>query len=331
MPDKYTHRERIEMIMRGEFPEDRAAASIWRHFYHRELDPDDFVASMLDYQKRYDWDFMKINPRASYHVQDWGNTLKWSTDEFLKHEKLTFAVNDYGDWEKLEVLKPSAPVLAEHLQSIQDIRKAVGPDLPLFMTVFTPISIARYLVGTNDKLVDHIKNAPEKVLIGLEIVTQTYEKYAEAIIDAGADGLFYATTHWASSDLLTRPEYEEFGKTYDLRVLNRVRDKLNIFHVCASNNYLKELADYPADLINWDSSDPTNVPLDLAFEFLGDKTAIGGIDHTGWLKHAAPGEIGIEVEKIKARMTGKKFIFGPGCTIDPEVPAENIRALRKAL
>jgi uroporphyrinogen-III decarboxylase len=30
-------------------------------------------------------------------------------------------------------------------------------------------------------------------------------------------------------------------------------------------------------------------------------------------------------------MAGKRFIFGPGCTIDLEVPAENIRALRDNL
>lgn len=331
MSDKYTHRERIEMIIKGEIPEDRAAASIWRHFYDREVDPDQFVAAMLEYQEKYDWDFMKINPRASYHVQDWGNTLEWSTDEFSKHRKLTFAVDKYDDWEKLEILPLTAPVLKEHLKSIRKIRKAVGPELPLFMTVFTPLSIARYLVGNNERLINHIKNVPDKILHGLEIITQTYEKYAEEIIASGADGLFFATTHWASEDILSWEEYVKFGRPFDQRVISRAREGLNLFHVCAGNNYLKQLSDYPAALINWDSSDPTNSPLDKAFEFLDDKVAVGGIDHTGWLKKATAGEVAVEVAKIKERMSGKRFIFGPGCTIDPEVPAENIRALRDSL
>ena len=64
MKDKLSHRERIEAIMRGETP-DRPAISLWRHFYHLESTAKGLAEAMLEYQKKYDWDFMKINPRAS--------------------------------------------------------------------------------------------------------------------------------------------------------------------------------------------------------------------------------------------------------------------------
>jgi uroporphyrinogen decarboxylase len=331
MTDKYSHRERVEMILKGETPEDRAAGSVWRHFFHREWIPDEFVAAMVQFQSEYDWDFMKINPRASYHVQDWGNEVAWSHDEFKNHVKTRFAVQKYEDWEKIEPLHSTARVLQEHLQSIAKIRKEVGPDLHLFMTVFSPLSVARYLIGHEDPLMEHLRAVPEKVLPALENITLTYEKYVEDIIDAGADGIFFATTKFASADIMTWDEYIKYGLPFDLRVLNRVKNRLNILHVCASNNFLKELADYPAQLVNWDSSDPTNVPLDKATAFLKGKTVIGGIDHTGWLKRGRPEGIKTEMDKIRTRMKGERFIFGPGCAVDPDVPAPNIRAIRTNL
>jgi uroporphyrinogen decarboxylase len=274
MKDKYSHRERIEMIMAGETP-DRFAASIWRHFFHLELSAENLAKAMLDYQDKYDWDFMKINPRASYHVEDWGCTLEWSDDESQRHRHIDYAVKGADDWLTLEVLSPESPVLAEHLMAIKRIKEKCDPELPLFMTVFTPLSIAHRLVGDENKMVEFIGQSSEDVLKGLETITRTFEKYAAEIRNAGADGLFFATTAWASSDLVLREQYDKFGRPFDLRILKAAGDDaLNILHVCASNNYLMELLDYPAPLVNWDCSDPTNIPLDKSYAMIGDKTVL---------------------------------------------------------
>ena len=331
MTNKYSHRERLEMILAGQRP-DRAAASIWRHFYHREATGEMLVEAMLAYQQEYDWDFMKINPRASYHVEDWGNTLEWSTDELLNHRKLEFAVKTYDDWNKIDSLPPTSPVLGDHLRAIGAIRRRVGAELPLFMTVFSPLSVARYLVGDNEKLLHHLKAVPDRLLGALDRITETFERYAAEIRNAGADGLFFATTHWASATMLSRDEYEKFGRPFDLRVIRAAGgDALNLLHVCAGRNYLMELIDYPARLVNWDMHDPTNIPLDKGFDLAGDKVVVGGLDNNGWLRHSRPDEIRHEIARIKETTSGNKFIFGPGCTIRPDIPPENIRAVRDSL
>jgi uroporphyrinogen decarboxylase len=331
MSDKYSHRERIQKIMAGEKP-DRFGASNWRHFYHKESTAEGLAEAMLAFQKRFDWDFMKINPRAGYHAEDWGNTYKWSHDEFTKHDKTGFAVNSADDWDKIDVLPAGTPVLTDHLKAIELIKKSSDPELPLMMTVFNPIGIARYLCGSIPKMVEYINNVPDNVHHALENITVTFERYVTEIRDAGADGIFYATLEWASSDLLTYEQYEKFGRQYDLRILKASGDdSLNILHVCGSNNYLKQLSDYPVRLINWDACDPTNVNIDTCFDFLGDKTAIGGLDHKGWLWYGTPEEVATEVGKIKERMSGKRFIFGPGCSIDAHIPFANLDAVRKNL
>jgi len=331
MKDKLSHRERIEAIMRGETP-DRPAISLWRHFYHLESTAKGLAEAMLEYQKKYDWDFMKINPRASYHVEDWGNKLEWSIREFDKHRKVKFAIESIEDWEKIEVLSPAAPVLTEHLNAVRLIRKGSGKELPLLMTVFTPLSIAGDLVAREKMLLEHLAQDPQRVIRALENITVTFEHYVTEIRNAGADGIFLATTEWATSEMMTYSQYAEYARPLDLRILNATgTDALNLLHVCRGNNYLKELSDYPVQLVNWDASDPTNLPIDRGVEFLKDKIAVGGIDQTGWLWYATPGEIAEEMSKIKEQMTGRRFIFGPGCTYDPQVPDKNIRAVRAAV
>ncbi len=330
MKGKLSHRERIEAIMRGEKP-DRPAVSLWRHFYHREATAEGLAEAMLAYQKEYDWDFMKINPRASHHVEDWGNRLEWSNDEFKKHRKKVFAINRIEDWDKIEVLDSTAGVLGEHLKAIALIARGSGKDLPMFMTVFSPFSIAGDLVSDGKMLLNHLEKDPKRVLAALEKITITFEHHATEIRNAGADGLFFATTEWASSDVMSYEQYEKFARPYDLRILRAALDGLNILHVCGSNNFLRELSDYPVSLVNWESHNPTNLNLDKGLDILKGKTAIGGIDHSGWLLRATPAEVKNEIARLKERYLDRRLIFGPGCTYEPSVPKENIAALREGL
>lgn len=331
--DKYSHRDRIEMILAGERP-DRYAASFWRHFFHMEHDAEGTAEAMLYFQKRFDWDFMKINPRADYHVEDWGLKQIWSRKELEKHTKTAFPVNGPDDWLRIKPLSLSAPALAEHLKVVSLIRRGSVKELPLLMTVFTPISLAGRMVKDRQMLVDHIHHHADRVHSALRAITDTFKRFVVELRNAGADGIFYATTHWASSDLLTWPEYQEFGVPYDLEVIQATEsDSLNLFHVCASNNYLRELAplDYRSRLVNWDAADPTNLPLDRAEELLLNKTLVGGVDYRGWLINSRPDEISSLINDLKRKHDSARLIIGPGCAIEPSTPMENLQAIRERL
>ncbi|HUV31910.1 MAG TPA: uroporphyrinogen decarboxylase family protein [Acidobacteriota bacterium] len=328
---RYSHRERLQMIIAGERP-DRYAASFWRHFYHLEHHAEGTVEAMLEFQKRFDWDFMKINPRADYHVEDWGLRQHWSHDEFRKHTKTDFPVRTPDDWLRIEPLAPTAPVLAEHLTVVSKIRRRSDRELPILMTVFTPLAVAGRLVEENGLLADHLRTAPEKVEVALRAITDTFVRYVSELRNAGADGLFYATTQWASRDLLTWQEYERFGVPYDLEVIRAAEaDALNLLHVCSGSNYLKELSDleYNASLYNWDASEPTNLPLDKAQLRRG--AVVGGADQRGWLLQGTPDEVSRMIEKLKADNDPSRLIIGPGCSIPPETPMENLKAVKDTL
>jgi uroporphyrinogen decarboxylase len=324
-------RQRLENLISGNVT-DRLAASIWRHFFNKETTVEGLVSAMIDFQNEFQWDFMKINPRASFHVEDWGCKLEWSTDEFTKHVKTEFAVKDISDWDKIEVLSPAMPVLNDHLKAIEKIRKETGPYLPLFMTVFNPLGIARYLVGSTGKLLDHLDKNEAIVTGALERITETFENFAAECRKAGADGLFYATLEWASSETIPYETYHKLCRPLDIRIIRAAgNDALNILHVCHNNNYLKKLADYPVDLINWDSAHPTNINPDDALEMIPDKVLIAGLDDKGWLWHSNPDEVANEIRRLKEKYFGKKVILGPGCAVEPRIPYKNFTAVKANL
>jgi uroporphyrinogen decarboxylase len=331
--DKYNHRERVQMILAGETP-DRFAASFWRHFYHLEHHAEGTIEAMVGFQKMFDWDFMKLNPRAEYHVQGWGQELDYSHHEHAKHTKKTFPVTSVDDWARIQPLPLSSPPLAEHLKVVAGIRKALGKELPILMTVFTPLSVAGRMVEDRQTLVDHLSNHPDKVEPALDAIGRTFAAFASELRNAGADGLFYATTHWASADLLTWKEYERFGVPFDLKVIEATEESaLNLLHICASNNYLAQLSklDYHSGMFNWDSCDPTNLPLDRAYDQFPHRTLVGGIDQNGWLKHSNPDEIKYQIDRLKGEHDSSRLIIGPGCSMPPEVPMENLRVIRDNL
>jgi uroporphyrinogen decarboxylase len=331
--DRYSHRERLQMIIGGERP-DRFAASFWRHFFHKEHCAVGTAEAMLTFQKEFDWDFMKINPRADYHVEDWGLKQEWSHDEFKKHRKSNFPITRPVDWIKIKSLPTSAPALAEHLKVVSMIRRDSDRELPILMTVFSPLAIAGRMVEDHATLVEHIRKYPDLVESGLRAITDTFTRFASDLRNAGADGLFFATTQWASSDMITWGEYQRFGIPYDLEVIKAAEaDAFNLLHVCSSNCFLKELSeiDYNARLISWEACDPTNLPLDKAESVLKNKVMVGGVDHNGWLLKGEPKEIVYKIDELKERFESTRLIIAPGCAIPPEVPFENLHALRERL
>ena len=98
-----TRRERIRKTLQGERT-DRPPMSFWRHFYDREDSAADLAEAMLEFQRKYDWDFMKVNPRASYHVEDWGVKIEYSGSADQGPRVVDWPIKRPTDWRKIEPL-----------------------------------------------------------------------------------------------------------------------------------------------------------------------------------------------------------------------------------
>jgi len=328
MKEKLSKKERILLTLKGE-ETDRIPASFWRHFYIEETDKEKLAEIILGYQKEMEWDFMKINPRASYHDEPWGTEYHFYRDGVTKPRKLKYPVKSIDDYKKITPLNPlKNPVLRDHIDTVYYINKGLRGELFFVMTLFTPISIAGELVENFDVLKKHIKERPDIIHSVLENITCTFEKFIEELLNAGISGLFYATRHWASYDYFTEVEFDSFCRPYDMRLLKLVKDcPLNILHVCKSNNMLKHLGDYPVHAFNWDSCDTTNPYLDRGKELVKG-VVIGGIDQKKTLKGGSIKDCIKEAQKALSATDGRRWILGSGCTYAPESPKENLKALR---
>jgi uroporphyrinogen decarboxylase len=323
-----TKRERIEAALRREEC-DRVPVSFWRHFYDREGSAKDLAESMLAFEREFDWDFLKVNPRAAYHVEGWGARFAPIGEPRGKPKLVEAAVRDPFDWGRIKSISHRKGPLGEQLEAIELIGEGLGGEVPFVETIFTPLSVAGDMVPADDDLVNAIREHPDRVYSAVDAIADTFSAFAEEVIARGADGIFFATTQWASRDRLTDEEYREFGRPYDLRILEAAKDAgLLILHVCDRNNMLDLVADYPVHAFNWAISLPGNVGLAEGAEMTG-RAVIGGVDEDVALMEETPDASLGEAEAAVAATGGRGWILGPGCAVPTRVKMENLRALRE--
>lgn len=329
MAEDMTHKERIQAALQGK-EVDRLPVSMWRHFFARETSDKSLAEAMLAFQRRYDWDFMKVNPRASYHVEDWGVRVRYSGGQ--KPKVLETPVRRPEDWLKLKVLSIDRGVLLEQLQALELIGRGLDGQVPFLITVFTPLSIAGRLMSSEDSFLEHLRQHWDKVSYALDVITETFIAFSKACIERGASGLFYATTAWATAERLNEDEYSSYAKQYDLKLLNALPPaEFHILHVCRDNNLFRSLIDYPVNAFNWDVRGKGNPSLSEGRAMVGGRAVIGGLAHGRALKDATPQEIAGDIQNMQSSLGTSGWMLGTGCTFLPGTPASNIRAVRNAV
>jgi uroporphyrinogen decarboxylase len=323
--------ERVGAALRGA-PVDRVPISFWGHDYLREWSPTGLAEAMLENYHACDWDYMKVNPRASYHVEDWGAVLEPSRDANRGPTFTRPAVVEPGDWRRLRPLEPDRGVLGEQLEALRQIRDGLKGEARFVQTIFSPLSVARYLVGNRPEPVRlAIEDDPGALRAALEVIVETFATYALACLEAGASGIFFATTGWASADQLDADAYRRWGRDYDLRVLEGFagRAPFNILHNCGANIYFDLLAEYPVHAISWASTLPGNPSL---AEGRGRTThaVMGGVAEKTTLVDGTPEQVAAEVGAAIAATEGRHLLVAPGCSIPPRTPRANLAAAAAA-
>jgi uroporphyrinogen decarboxylase len=325
-----TPRERVWAALRGA-DLDRPPVSFWGHVYHRESSARELVDATLESAREYDWDWIKLNPRKHYHVEPWGVSYRYSGRANEKPVLAAWPVHEAKDWAAIDPVPHDRGALGEQIEAVTLLRRELPPDRPIVATVFTPLAVLAEMVEHPADLKQHMGSDPARVRRALEAVTATYERLAPALLDAGADGLYFATTDWASRDVMSPGEYAEWGRPFDLRVLATVRNApFNVLHVCKRRNLLLEFADYPVAAFSWDATDPTNPSLADGLARLPG-AVMGGISQEGALLEAQPDAALAEFRHGLAATRGRRWLVAPGCSIPPAVPASNLHAIADAV
>ena len=315
----------------GVAPPDRPPVSFWGHFYHRESSARDLVEATLEFQREYDWDWIKLNPRKHYHVEPWGVRYRYPGTPGEKPVLEDWPIRAPGDWARVTPKTADEGALGEQIEAVRLLRRALPADVPLIETVFTPLAVLAEMVPEPRTLREAMRTHPDAVRAALEAVTMTYEAYVPRLLTAGAEGIFLATVDWASRDLMTAEDCRAWARGPDLRVLAKAATApFNVLHVCKRNNLLFEFADYPVAAFSWAATDPTNPSLASALARL-PVAVMGGISQDGALTAPDPGPALAEFNAALEATGGRRWLVAPGCSIPPGIPGRNLRAIRDAV
>ena len=326
-----SRRDRVFAALAGD-PVDRPPMSFWGHAYDREGTAKDLAESTLEQRARHDWDFVKLNPRASYHGEPWGLSFQHAGGRATKPTRTSYPLRTLDDLLRLRPVPGDAGALGEQLEAIRRVRAGLPPDVLLVETVFSPLAIVTDLSENTASVERALRREPDAVATALEAVTRTFEDFVPRALAAGADGIYFATVEWATAERSwTAEQYRAFATPYDLRVLARAEGAaFNVLHVCRPRNYLKALADYPVAAVSWDPTAEGNPDLRAGQELVRG-AVIGGIGHDDALVAADDALALSQLERGFALTGGRRWIVAPGCSIHPNTPPDRLEALREAV
>lgn len=318
-------RQRLQALAAGQ-PADRPAVALWRHFPGDDARPDDLAAAHIGWQRTFDWDLLKVTPSSSYCIQDWGVQAAWQGGDEGTWTYRNTVVQQPQDWARLAVLDPSAGALGRARQAVIAVCQAVGPDVPVLMTVFSPLAQAKNLAGPN--LLPHLRKHPEAVQAGLEVIAQSVLRYVDALAETGIAGIFYAA-QLAEPARLSRAEYEQFGQPLDQRILRAAGGYwFNMLHAHGLDVYFDLLAGYPVQALNWHDREGGPSLAEGGDLFPG--VLSGGLDRRT-VHLAAPDDVRREAADAVQQTAGQRLILSTGCVSMTNSPLSNLWAVRRSV
>jgi uroporphyrinogen decarboxylase len=321
----FSRRDRLEKTIAGETT-DRVPVALWRHWPGDDQRPADLVRATLDFQKQWDFDFIKFSPSSSFCITDYGVQDQWVGNIEGTRDYTRRVVLRSLDWTELSTLDPQKGGLGRQLEAVNLLAAEVGDETPFIQTIFSPLAQAKNIVGA-DQLIRHMRTAPERVKTGLNTITENTLRFIDAMRKSGVAGIFYAIQH-ATYAKMSQAEYEEFGRPYDLQILNALPSHwwLNMLHLHGPLPMFDLVADYPVQAINW--HDQETEP-DLAVGKSKFKGAVcGGLGRWDAVHHGTPTAVRQQARQAFALTNNRRFILSTGCVMITTTPQSNIRAVR---
>jgi len=332
-----TKRERVAAALTGG-EVDRVPVSFWGHDYVREWTPAGLAEATLERFRHYDWDFVKVNPRATYYAEAWGSRYQPSGDALHGPLNVDYVLKTARDLDRLAPLDVREGPFGEQLTALRLIGEELEGAAPFIQTVFSPLAVVGRLANGDLGFVRRLMREDGEALHrALDAVAQTLAAYSRACLDAGADGIFFATVEWATYDVATAEQYVEFGRPYDLQVLGAVAEAaFNVLHVCRKRNMLESMLDYPVCAFNWAANETDNPTLAEVLQKsdpclpAGRRAVMGGVA-VRTVSEGTPEQVTAEVAAALAETGGRRFLLSAGCSIPPQTPEANLRAAVAAL
>ena len=238
--------------------------------------------------------------------------------------------DDYG---RLETFDPRrSPRMGSTIELGRALSRRARLRYPVSGFVFGPLGVLAMMRGVKDLFLDCLK-CPEKVRVGLEIVTEVLVDYALALLDAGVDGVMIDTL-FASQSGMSRELWEKIEAPYVKRIADAINygNAMVTLHNCGNGPYFDLQIKYtePVAISFAHLPDDCRTPAELK-ERYGREIALIGYMPTDALCLESPNRIMERAhEQMRELGPGGGYILAPGCEYPPNIDFANALALVKA-
>lgn len=325
-------RDRLEKTLIGE-PTDRVAVSLWRHWPGDDQRAGDFARSVIEFQKRYDWDFVTAVPASSYCVAEYGAQAEWLGAISGDREITKQVIKRSLDWTELRTFDPLRGKTGKYLEALQliaDGLKSEAEEVPIIAAVFSPLAQAAKLAG-KELLIRHMRTQQDRLRSGLNILTENTLRLIEALRQrTSISGVFYVL-RYASYDEMAQVEYESFGVPYDHKILEALAEKwwLNIVHLQGDMPMFELVRNYPVQILNW--HDQGGRPDLTTGKALFSGAVCGGLSQLEHLQYGTPTTVSNAAREAMRQTGSRRMILSAGGGAPVTTPLSNIRAMRSAV
>ena len=322
--------ERLRSCIKGD-DIDFVPVAFWRHFPIVDQAGESLAQATLEWQKLFNFDFIKVMPSSSFCLKDWGYQDRYIDNPLGIRTGINTPIKKTDDWLRLYLLDPNFGSLGEQLHCLRIIVESINSKVPIVQTVFSPLLQMQKLIGAQEVFKVHMNDCPELVHEGLCRISESTVFFVKELLDIGIDGIFYVVRPPDFNQSNTF-DYSIFGKPYDLNVLACVEDLwLNILHFhanCNNKTRVDEFLDYPVSVLNVHRLYDLTTLKKIHHAFKG--AVCGGLKQEVMLEGRQE-----DIRKQSSRMikntASRRFILSTDCTLPIKTPKENIVAAIEAV
>src|SRR3981081_3184464 len=198
-------RERVEAALAMGVA-DRPPVGAWGHTYREEWSPADLAAVTVARARQFGGDFVKFQPRATCFAEAFGSVYKPAGHRLKGPILVRAAVPDLEAWRSVSESNPKA--LQDQAESLGMVALELGRGVPVIQTVFSPLTVAGYLVGKSKSRVGReLRKHPELVRPAMDRIVEALADFSRRSVSAGAAGIFYAISGYASREAMPEGGY----------------------------------------------------------------------------------------------------------------------------
>jgi uroporphyrinogen decarboxylase len=216
------------------------------------------------------------------------------------------------------------------LDLIANLRRQVGPDIPVLAWASLPFRTACMLRGNGELYKDFYRD-PEFVK---DIIEASYEPclaYGKALVDAGAD-MIYITNPTASADCISREHYEEFAHASSRKMHRALKEhgaEVVFFHPCGRwEDRLDLLFDLEVDVLHFDNLDVAS----FKSEYDGKSVYMGNVHSIDTLLSGTTTDVENEtLDCLRDGAPGGGYILGANCAVPKDTDPAHVRAMAEGI